>query len=293
MRLAMVCVLAVVPAIAAADPITFSVAGKGSRLELTFKNTSAKPVTMPTHVRAGLDHYDWLRVTLRSKTTTRKLQFFDVRTKAIPIEETIAPGKSLSRSVDLAMWAFIAGNGEPLAPDSYDVDATWDSTGNASGPKVKLTASTKLIVPKPIENGCKESGKPKAGIELFARQVGNTATLEVGLHNTSATSRCVYGIIQTHEIQNDWLHVSFTVPGEKAPRVIGFSGDRDKSYPKQYELPPGATLWTKWDLADWNKRMRGSKPLPKTGLVMTVVWDATRENEVWNGKLQLDVGVNL
>jgi hypothetical protein len=292
MKLALLVLLA--PAIAAADPLAFTVAGKGSQLELTFKNTSAKPVTMTTHVRAGLDHYDWLTVKLVGKTTKRTLRFIEVRTKAIPVDETIAPGKSLTRSVDLVAWSWIAGNGEPLLPESYDVEATWDTTASASGPRVKLIAKTRLAIPAPIETGCTETGKPKDKLALYTRQVGSGMVFEVGLHNTDTVARCIYGIIQTHEIQNDWLTLSFAIPGEPMPRTIKFSGDRDKSYPKTYELPPGAALWTTWDLAEWNKRQPGAKPLPSNiNLWVTATWDASRERAVWNGVLTSRFGMRL
>jgi len=66
--------------------------------------------------------------------------------------------------------------------------------------------------------------------------------------------------------------------------VIEFNGDRDKSYPVEYELPPGATLWTRWDLAEWAKRARNAKPLPAgETLWIEATWDAARERDVWNG----------
>ena len=61
-----------------------------------------------------------------------------------------------------------------------------------------------------------------------------------------------------------------------------------------YELPPGATLWTYWELADWAKRPRNAKPLPaNTTLWIEATWDATREQGVWNGTASTHFAMRL
>ncbi len=285
-----------VPAIAAADaPLALTVATHGSTLDLTFKNTSAAPVKLTTHVRAGLDHYDWLTVELAGKPGKRTLHFIESRTKAIPIDETIAAGASLTRSVDLVSWSLRGDNaGGPLEPGAYQVEVTWDMSRESSGPKQKLTASTTLALAEARETACKE--KPAIGaakLDLLARQVGATK-VQIGLHNTDSAIHCVHGIIRTHETQNDWLTVSFTAVGETTRRTIGFSGDREKSYPVTYELAPGATVWNTWDLADWNKRRPAAKPLPvKTTLWMTATWNAAGSRDVWRGIAATGFGMKL
>jgi len=284
----------IAPAVAFADaPLALTAKTAGSNLELTFKNTSTAPVKMTTHVRAGLDHHDWLTVELTGKQK-RTLQFRELRTKAIPVEATLAPGGTASRSIDLALWAINGENvGGPLEPGDYTVALTWDTTQEARGPRQKLTGSTRLTIAAPKEAGCKEPAPGTAKLELLAQQVGPAAKFQIGLHNPDTTSHCVYGIIRTYETQNDWLSVSFTTPGAK-PTVIGFAGARDKSYSVAYELPPGATIWTTWDLADWHKRVRGAKALPpKTTLWLEATWNASREREVWRGTAKTGFGLKL
>lgn len=279
----LVLALLLAPAIASADPLTMKVASHAGQLDVTWTNTTAAPVKMMTHVRAGDLHYDYLTVKLTAGKTTRTMHFIESRTKAIPIEETIAPGKSLTRSVDLVWWSIHGENtGGPL-DGSYDVEATWDT--GAAAPKVKLTASTKLVIPAAKETSCKDSGS--TGIELLGHQ-GAGSKVEVGLHNTDTATHCVYGYIKTHEIQSDWLVL---VVGDKAQRRIGLSDDRDKSAPVAIELPPGATAWSTWDLADWSKR-HGAKPLAGS-FWLTATYDAGRERDVWHGKVTTGFSVKL
>ncbi len=276
------------PSIALADPIELSIATRGSNLELTFKNIGKTPVTMTTHVRAGNDHYDWLNVELKGKTGRRTLELVESRTKAIPVDETIAAGGSLTRKVDLVWWSIRGSNtGGPIEPGTYEVLATWN------GKQHKLSAKTTWTLPAPRETGCKEAaGINTAKLELLAQQVDRTASARVGLHNTDTVVHCIHGIIRTHETQNDWLRMTFQVPGETTERAIGFSGSRDKSYPVAYELPPGATLWGTWDLADWHKR--DGKTLPaKTTLWITATWDASRTRDVWRGQATTGFGLRV
>lgn len=275
------------PAIASADaPLALTVAGRGSSLELTFKNTSSVPVTFTTHVKAGLDHHDDLTVTVTGTKVTRTMTFSERRTKAIPIDETLKPGATLTRSVDLVLWSIHGENaGGPLAAGAYDIAVVWDS----KKPKQKLTATTKLVIPDAKETGCKEKPGTPAKLALLAQQEKGTAKAAIGLHNTDTVSHCVYGIIRTHEVQNDWLTLAFEHAG--ATHAIGLSGDRDKSAPVAYELPPGATVWTTWDLAAWHKRASKLK-LPANAVVwITATWNASREREVWRGTATTGFGM--
>lgn len=279
--LALVVLLA--PAIASADaPLALTAASRGSSLELTFKNTSAAPVTFTTHVKAGLDHHDALTVVLTGAKGTRTLTFWERRTKSIPIDETVKPGATLTRSVDLALWAIHGENvGGPLAAGGYDVAVTWDLTKASSGPNQKLTATTKLVIAEAKETSCQEKPGIPAQLELLAQQEKGTAKAAIGLHNPDAVTHCVYGIIRTHEIQNDWLTLTFDHAGIK--HAIGLTGARNKSYPVTYELPPGATVWTTWDLADWHKRSSKAKLPANTPVQITATWSASRERDVWRG----------
>jgi hypothetical protein len=261
-------------ATASAGTLELAAASHGSSIDLTFKNTGTTPLTFTTHVKAGLDHYDYLTVELTGPKGSRVMRFSEDRDKSAPIDETIKPGGTLTRSVDLALWSIHGYNtGGPLEPGAYTAKIKWEM------PTHKLAAQATIAIAEAKEKGCKQtSGDP---LELLAMQRPKSTTAVIGLHNTTAKTQCIYGIIRTHETQNDWLSLSYTVQGEAKPRVISLSGARNKSYPVAYELPPGATLWTTWDLDDWNKRA-GNKPLPKYAWI-TATWDASREREVWRG----------
>ena len=291
MRLGLALLLLVAPAVAVAEPLTMTAATHGSFLELTFTNTSKKPLEMTTHVYAGLDHYDWLAVTLSGKTK-RTLHFTEARTKAIPKNATIAPGKSITKRVDLVLWSIHGDNGDPLAPDTYDVEATWDTTAQQAGPKLKLAAKTKLVLAAPVEKGCTERAPAKTGLVLLARQVPKTSTIEVGLHNVDTVEHCVAGHIATHELQSDWLSV--TVPEKTASRTIVFDDARDKSARVTVALAPGATVWTRWDVVAWAKRARnGGKAPSRWNTSATATYDASREPDVWRGAIKTSFGLQL
>lgn len=264
-------------------PLALSAATHGSTLDLTFTNTSTKPVTFTTHVRAGLDHHDDLTVELAGPKGRRTMTFWESRTKAIPVEETIAPGKQLTRHIDLVTWSLRGDNkGGPLEAGRYRVAVTWDMTKASSGPTQKLAATTTLVLPEATETACTEPpAVATAKLELLATQQPPGATVQVGLHNSDAVAHCVFGIVRTHETQSDWLAIS--IPTGKATLAIRLSGDRDKSYPVAYLLPPGATLWTRWDLALWAGRIRGAKLPAKQTVWATAAWDASRETTVWRG----------
>jgi hypothetical protein len=298
----MLCLL-VMTGSAMAEPLDLAVATHGSTLELTFTNTSKHALTMTTHVRAGIDHYDWLTVKLTAKAhapaaaaMTRTLHFIETRTKAIRIDEDIAAGKSLAKSVDLVPWALREGNGDtPLAPGTYDVVATWDTMHETKGPKVTLVANTTLVIAAPTESlatpACNDSAT--TGLELLAHQVGTTATVELGVHNNDTKPHCIEGYIKTHEIQSDQLAIEFPEhPADKTPRRIELWDARDKSYPVYLELAPGATAWSTWNLADWASRKHG-KPLPHATVWMTARYDGAHVRDAWRGALATSFGVRL
>jgi hypothetical protein len=265
----------------AADPVALAARTSGSSLELTFTNVSTAPVTMTTHVRAGRDHHDWLTVKLTG-AATRTMKFWESRDKSAPIDATIAPGATVSRTIDLAAWAILAGNGGPLAPGTYDLEATWD----ARSPKMHLVATAKLVIAAPVEKRCTD--KASTGLVMLVRQAAAGGPVEIGIHNVDGATHCIAGYIKTHEIQSDWLTLDVhPTSGRGAPRKIGLNDDRNKSYPVHVELAPGATHWMTWDLAAWALRKRnGAAALGKGMTWVDAVYDATRETDVWRGTIK-------
>jgi len=80
---------------AAAPPVALSVAAKGSALHLAFTNTTRGEIAYETRVRADIDHYDWLSVTLaKPGATTRTFTFAEDRDKSAAIATKLAPGKA-------------------------------------------------------------------------------------------------------------------------------------------------------------------------------------------------------
>jgi hypothetical protein len=290
MRWVVLCSCLLVSEMAWAQPVAMTAATRGSALDLTFTNQGKQPFSMDTYVHAGLvDHYDWLTVRLTSKATQRTLHFVETRTRAAPIRETIPAGGSVTRSINLVAWAIREGNGAPLEPGSYQLEATWetdDASCKGKCPVYKATA--RLEIAAPAQKSCEDTSK--SGLELLARQVDGA--LEVGLHHVDKGPHCVAAWIQTHEIQSDWLSLTLD-PGTKQQRELRFDDSRDKSAPVFVELAPGSTSWTRWDLASWAQRARnGGVPMPKGAWWADVHYDASGEAKVWNGKLTTKVGLH-
>ncbi|MBX3161649.1 MAG: hypothetical protein KF773_37155 [Deltaproteobacteria bacterium] len=270
----------------AGDPLSMSATTTGSALELTFANVSAAPVTMRTHVRAGRDHHDDLTVRLTG-AQTRTLRFTEARDKSVPVDATLAPGGRLVRRVDLAAWAVRAGNtGGPLAPGAYDVEAVWDATA----PKVRLVATAKLVIAAPVETSCTDTAS--TGLELIATQVRARGPVEVGVHNVDTVAHCVVGYVKAHELQSDWLVFDLHAASAKKPRRIALDDSRRKSHRVTFELAPGATVWTTWDLDAWARRKRnGAAPIARDTHWAEASYDTTRETDVWRGKIGDTLGV--
>lgn len=290
MRISVVVAALVVSAVAAARPapsFSFAVTAHGSALELAFTNPTKQQLAVETHVRAGIDHYDLLAVELvDSAGAKRALTFVETRTKAVPVVEAIAPGATITDRVDLQFWAVRTGNGSaPLAPGDYQVTATWDGV---------LTSTTKLTIAAPVETHCADAwnttprrATAAPSLELLAHQVGTTPVLEVGIHNFDTVTHCVASYIAPGA-QSDWLTVTI------GKRTLHFDDVRDKAYVVTVELAPGATAWTRWDLAAWAARGRnGKQALPSGVQWLTVGYDATREGDGMGVQLSTQVAMSL
>jgi hypothetical protein len=129
--------------------VAFTVAAHGAQLELTWRNTTGAAIKLATHVFAGENHYDWVKVTLTDRAgASRRLQFMDNRDESAPVVVDLAAGASTTATIDLAAWARRPINGgAPLAPGSYDAKVVYDSSREHDVWAGKLEASVRVDVP--------------------------------------------------------------------------------------------------------------------------------------------------
>lgn len=277
---------------------TMNAKSQGSAIDVELANPGKDPVTLTTHVKAGIDHFDALTVVLTGKGgATRRLTFSEAREKSAPIEETIAGGKSVTESVDLQFWATRAPNGgEPIAPGTYAAEVIWE-TGVCHGRCEKLTAKTTVVIAEPKEEACSDpwNTTPRRGtappkVELLGRQLGKQSTvLEVGIHNADSVAHCVAAYVNAGEVQSDWMTV--VLDGK---RSLAFDDTRTKAVQVLVSLPPGATWWHQWDLAAWAKRKRnGGTALPHGHVAVTLGYDATKERDALSWQTTSVIGVEL
>jgi len=273
MRALLVLVAMTTTTAAAAPDLALSATGQGSTLVLSFENKSTHAIHMPIRVRAGETMWDWLTVTLTKDKTAHTFHLIHSREKSVMEYVDIAPGATIRESIDLASWAF--SDDAPLAPGTYTVDATWDMTEPS---KAKLTATTTLTIPAPVEGNC--TGTGTTDLALFARQVPSTTQIEIGLHNTGTAKLCVASRVRAGDDHDDWLTV------EVDGKTIHFDDTRTKAIRVNAELAPGATAYLRLDLVAWAARKRNNAvALPHKALWATATYDATGETDVWRGRL--------
>jgi hypothetical protein len=277
----------------AAAPVTMTATAARGRLELAFTNTSAAKVAIARHViGARLPNYDWLTVELDGPGGKRTLGFVQARDESGVITVEVAPGATHVETIDLVQWSVEGPAGAPLAPGTYQLRAAWDTSKETRAVGVVASATAMLVVEPPGTAACTNDGIPdpsKTRMVLLARQapVGR-ATVDVGLYNAGDTRVCVKTHVKTHEIQNDWLTIQYADGGKyhHASRVITLNDARDKSYPVSVLLEPGQVAWQQVDVDAWAKRERnGKEPVPAGSLYAHAAYDATRETDVWAGKL--------
>ncbi|MEO8845661.1 MAG: hypothetical protein ABI591_04495 [Kofleriaceae bacterium] len=285
--------LLLLPTLAAAEPapdFSITTATRGSALIVTFHNQTHHAIHIPTHMFADVLQYDWLSVTVTTRGThgtSRALSFVTARDKSYPVFADIAIGKSVTETIDLVPWALRGG--EPLAPGSYELAVTWDTSTSSHA---KLIAAAQLVIAAPIDHqhdaAC--TTKATAGLELLARQVGKTAVIEVGLHNVSTTELCVLDRIVANETQSDWLALDL---GGLEHGLIHFDDARKKAGPVTVTLPPGATSWQRWDLAAWAARKRNAIALPHKAVWATAVYDSSSSASSFAGRVTTSFSIAL
>lgn len=129
--------------------IQLSARATGAVLEVTWTNTTSAALKVATHVFAGEKHFDWLTVNLTGPgSTARKLQFVDDRDESGAVVVDVAPGASVTESIDLARWAARAANGsKPLAAGTYRAQVVYDSHGQTRGWVGRSEVATTVTVP--------------------------------------------------------------------------------------------------------------------------------------------------
>lgn len=131
--------------------VKLAVRATGAMLEVTWTNATPAALKIATHVFAGEKHYDWITVELTPPDgggAVRKLQFLDDRDESGVVVVDVAPGASVSESIDLASWAARKANGsKPLAPGTYRAQVVYDSHGQARGWVGRLEAATTVTIP--------------------------------------------------------------------------------------------------------------------------------------------------
>ena len=134
---------------AAAAGVAFTVAAHGAQLELTWRNATGAAIKLATHVFAGENHYDWVKVTLTDRAgASRRLQFMDNRDESAPVVVDLAAGASTTATIDLVAWAKRPINGgTPLAAGSYDAKVVYDSSREHDIWAGKLESSVRVDVP--------------------------------------------------------------------------------------------------------------------------------------------------
>jgi hypothetical protein len=109
--------------------------------------------------------------------------------------------------------------------------------------------------------------------------------LDVTYENAGTAPVAIYTHVATHEEQNDWLTVELTDAGGRA-RTVGFTDARDKSVPVSVELASGQRVTKTLDVAAWAARaVNGGKPLAAGTYELSAVYDSSKEDRVWAGKL--------
>jgi hypothetical protein len=130
-------------------PVQLAASANGAVLEVKWTNKSGAAIHLATHVFAGEKHFDWLEVRLTDAAgAVRKLQFIDDRDESGVVVVALAPGASVSESIDLAAWAARTTNGAaPLARGTYHALVIYDSSGQSRAWAGRLEATTIVTAP--------------------------------------------------------------------------------------------------------------------------------------------------
>ena len=240
--------------IAGAADVGMTASTRGSNVVLTFENKTDRKIHMPIRVRSNETMWDWLTVKLTRDGATRTIAFIHDRDKSFYEFVDLAPGAKVDEPIDLAAWTF--SDGDPLAPGTYSLEATWDTLAMSDGPKVKLTATATLAIAAPVDSGC--TGKGTADVTLLARGVANTGVVEIGLHSTGTSTLCVASRVAAGEIAGrlaDDRRRRARDPCRRRPH-------EGRQHPHASAAPRARSVYTRYDVAAWAARKRNAVTLP-------------------------------
>jgi len=260
--------LAMLAACAASTPrattLQLSARTHGSTLELELRNTTARPFVGPDG-----------RITVSLARAGQPALGYTFRDAA----PTVDAGATHTQSIDLVSAA-VRDNAEPPPPGDYKVGIAWTDG------KQQLATTASLTIAAPTERAC-VSAPTSTGIELLARQVGETSSAEVGLHNTSGSAICVVARVDAGFPQSDWLTIELA-----ALPAFHFVATRHAAVVVTAELPPGATAWSRWDLDAWATRL-SLPPLPPGRHSATATYDSASETTAFHGTLHAQFVMTL
>lgn len=240
-----------------ATTLQLSARTHGSTLELELRNTTARTFVGPDG-----------RITVTLARAGQPALGYAFRDAA----PTIDAGATHLQSIDLVSAA-LRDNAEPPPPGDYELGIAWTDG------KQQLATTARLTIAAPTERAC-VSPPTSAGIELLARQVGETGIAEVGLHNTSSASICVAARVDAGFPQSDWLTIELG-----ALPAFHFVATRHAAVVVTAELLPGATAWSRWDLNEWATRL-ALPPLAPGRYSATATYDGASETTAFHGTLR-------
>jgi hypothetical protein len=115
---------------------------------VVLKNVSESPLAVLSHIATHETQLDWYRFRLEylapdekgrcdpahARRATRDIGIVDDRDKSIPIVRTLAPGGSITHTVDLQAWANRRINGATrIPPGLYQVSVVYRVTARGGG----------------------------------------------------------------------------------------------------------------------------------------------------------------
>ena len=113
---------------AAAQSLGLELAVDGKDAVVTLRNRGDRPLRLVSHVWAGINHYDWIRLTLVGPGpggATRVLHLLEDRDESGTVYQDLAPGATLTHRIDVVWWA-TRSRGAALAPGLYQLSASYE-----------------------------------------------------------------------------------------------------------------------------------------------------------------------
>lgn len=137
-----------------------------------------------------------------------------------------------------------------------------------------------------------DASRPAAGGIAFAVHARGVH-LELSWRNTGSALIHLATHVFVGENHYDWVTVTLT-DRSGTSRKLEFMEDRDESELIVRELAAGATVTETIDLGIWAKRpVNGGTPLASGSYDAKVVYDTSREQHMWSGRLEATTRVDV